>query len=160
MKHISTNIISDFEFHDAYFKLEALEDAVLTISAEYVNIHKDTEQNPCDTDMEIETAKITFQKFHVLSFKSGGGWMEDSNGNRYEEPQVIFEGEAAEEKLLCELQEGITVFWLGTSENGKFGLEGLGNEPWFEVQFLFDAVTIQWDSYKDIAWYEKAPFKK
>lgn len=86
--------------------------------------------------------------------------MEDSNGNRYEEPQVIFEGEAAEEKLLRELQEGITVFWLGTSENGKFGLEGLGNEPWFEVQFLFDVVTIQWDSYKDIAWYEKAPFKK
>ena len=66
MKYTSTNIFSDFEFHDAYFKLESIKNNTLTISVRYLNIHKGTEQNPYNTDMEIEIAQITFSNFKFI----------------------------------------------------------------------------------------------
>ena len=93
MKYTSTNIFSDFEFHDAYFKLENIEDNILTISVKYLNIHKNTEQNPSDTDMEIEIAYITFNNYQPISFEFGRTWKQDANGKLYtDEPQVLFEG--------------------------------------------------------------------
>ena len=161
MKFTSTNIFSDFEFHDAYFKLENIEDNILTISAEYLNIHKNTEQNPSDTDMEIEIAQITFNNFQIISFEPGRAWKIDENGKFYtDEPKVIFEGKTAEEKLLNELQVGTTVFEFGTLENGNHYFDGAGDEPWFQVQFLFDSAIIEWDEFRKPAWYEERPFKK
>ena len=120
MKYTSTNLFSDFEFHDAYFKLESIKDNVLTISVQYLNLHKNTIQNPCNTDMEIEIAHITFSRFKVISFEPGRSWKQDDGGKFYtDEPQVIFEGETAEKKLLNELQAGTTVFELGTLEKWK-----------------------------------------
>ncbi len=161
MKYNSTNIFSDFEFHDAYFKLENIEDNVLTISAEYLNIHKNTEQNPSDIDMEIKIAQITFNNFQIISFEPGRSWKRAENGELYtDEPQVIFKGEVAKEKSLNELRFGATIFELGTLENGNHYFDGAGDEPWFQVQFLFDAVTIEWDEFRKPAWYEEKPFKK
>ena len=156
MKFTSTNIFSDFEFHDAYFKLESIENNVLTISVQYLNLHKNTEQNPCDTDMEIEIAQITFINFQVKSFEPGRAWKEDENGELYtNEPQVVFDGETAKEKSLNELRHGATIFEFGTLENGNHYFDGAGDEPWFQVQFLFDSATIEWDSFRKPAWYEE-----
>lgn len=155
MNYTSTNIFSDFEFHDAYFKLESLKDNVLILSAQHLNLHKNTAQNPYDTDMEISIAQITFNNFHVLSFNPGGGWEKDGNGNWHlNEPPVVFEGKAAEEKLLDELQAGTTVLEFGTLENGTPYFDGAGVEPWFQLQFSFEAVEIQWDEFRQQAWYE------
>ena len=156
MKYVSTNIFSDFEFHDACFKLESIENNVLTISVQYLNIHKNTEQNPCDTDMEIEIAQITFINFQVKSFKPGRAWKEDENGELYtNEPQVVFDGETAKEKSLNELRHGATIFEFGTLENGNHYFDGAGDEPWFHVQFLFDSATVEWDEFRKPAWYEE-----
>ena len=161
MKYLSKNIFSDFEFHDAYFKFESFENNILNISVEYLNIHKNTEQNHYHTDMEIELAQINFTDFRVKSFEPGRTWKQDVNGKLYtDEPQVIFEGQTAEEKLLNELRVGVTVFEFGTLENGTPYFEGNGNEPWFQVQFSFDSVTLEWDEYRKPAWYEEKPFKK
>lgn len=161
MKYISTNIFSDFEFHDAYFKLERLEINALTISAKYLNIHKGTEQNSYDTDMEIDVAHIIFRNFKLISFEPGRTWKQDERGQFYtNEPQVIFEGKTAEEKLLNELQAGTTVYEFGTLENGNHYFDGTGDEPWFQVRFSFDSVTIGWDEFRKPAWYEEKPFKK
>ncbi len=154
-------IETNFEFHDAYFKLESLENNVLTISVQYLTIHKNTEQNPNDTDMEIENAHITFNNFKVKSFEPGRAWTQDENGKLYtDEPQVIFDGETAKEKALHQLQYGTTVYEFGTLENGSHYLDGSGNEPWFQMQFSFDSATIQWDTFRKPAWYEEKPFKK
>ena len=161
MKFTSTNIFSDFEFHDAYFKLKSIENNVLTISVQYLNIHKNAEQNPCDTDMEIEIAQITFINFQVKSFEPGRAWKQDDNGKLYtDEPQVVFDGETAKEKSLNELRHGATIFEFGTLENGNHYFDGAGDEPWFQVQFAFDAVNIEWDEFRKPAWYEEKPFKK
>ena len=159
MKYNSTNIFSDFEFHDAYFKLESIENNVLTISVQYLNLHKNTEQNSSDTDMEIEIAHITFSNFQLISFEPGRAWKEDENGALYtDEPQVIFEGESAKKKALNELQHGATIFEFGRLENGNPYFDGAGEEPWFQVQFLFDSSTIEWDEFRKPAWYEEKPF--
>lgn len=161
MKFLSNNIFSDFEFHDAYFKLEGFENKTLTVSVQYLNIHKNTEQNPCDTDMEIENARITFHNFRAISFEPGRAWQYDANGNRYtDDPLVIFEGEAAVEKLLNELRTGTTVLTFEPLDNGNIYLDGTGSEPYFESEFMFDCATIQWDAFKKPAWYEERPFKK
>ncbi len=161
MEYISINIFSDFEFHDAYFKFESFENSRLIISVRYLNIHKNTEQNPYAADMEIDIAKITFDNFQVKSFEPGRTWKQDKNGKLYtDEPQIIFEGETAKEKLLSELRLGTTVFEFGTLGNGNHYFDGMGNEPWFQAQFLFDSATIQWDKFKKTAWYEEKPFKR
>ena len=162
MKYASKNIFTDFEFHDAYFKFENFENDILTFSAKLLNIHKNTEQNPSNTDMQIELAKITFHNFQIKSYEPGrGGWKQDENGNWYtDEPRMIFEGESAKEKMLHELQYGTTVFEFGTQENGNHYFGGAGDEPWFKVQYSSDSVTIEWDAYKKPAWYEEKQFKK
>ena len=160
MKHISTNFL-DFEFHDAYFKLKSIQDNVLTISARYLNIHKNTEQNHYPTDMEIEVANITFQGFHTKSFEPGRAWKKDANGKLYtDEPQIVFEGHTAEEKLLHELHVGSTIYEFGTLENGNNYFDGSGDEPWFHTQFSFDSVTLEWDEFRKPAWYEERSFKE
>jgi len=161
MKYQSANILQDFEFHDAYFKFEKFENNALTISVQYLNIHKNTEQNHYPTDMEIEVARITFQGFNAKSFEPGRAWKQGANGKLYtDEPQVVFEGQIAEDKLLNELRVGSTVFEFGTLENGNYYFDGAGDEPWFQAQFLFDSVAIEWDEYRKPAWYEERPFKK
>ena len=161
MKYISTNIFSDFELHDAFFKLESFDSNTLTITVRYLNIHKNTEQNPCDTDMEIEIAYITFNNFQPISFEPGRTWKQDANGKLYtDEPQVLFEGKISEEKLIHELQTGATVYEFGTLENGNYYFDGAGDEPWFQMQFLFNSATVEWDEFRKPAWYEEKPFKK
>ena len=161
MKYQSNNILQDFEFHDAYFRFEKCERNALTISVQYLNAHKNTDQNHYPTDMEIELARITFQGFCTKSFEPGRTWKQDANGKFYtDEPQIIFEGHTAVEKLLNELRTGATVFEFGTLENGNYYFEGAGDEPWFQVQFLFDSATIEWDEFRKPAWYEERPFKK
>jgi len=161
MKYQSANITQDFEFHDAYFKFIKFENNALTLSVQYLNIHKNTEQNHYPTDMEIEVAIITFQGFNAKSFEPGRAWKQDANGKLYtDEPQVVFEGQTAEDKLLNELRVGSTVFEFGTLEDGNYYFDGAGDEPWFQAQFLFHSVAIEWDEYRKPAWYEERPFKK
>ena len=161
MKYQSTNILQDFEFHDAYFKLVKLDNCAVTIFVQYLNIHKNTNQNHYPTDMEIEVANITFQGFCVKSFEPGRTWKQDSDGKLYtHEPQVIFDEKIAERKLINELQVGTTIFEFGTLENGNHYFDGAGDEPWFQVQFSFDSAIVEWDEFRKPAWYEEPPFNK
>ena len=91
MKYISVNSLSDFEFHDAEFAFDSFVNNQLTVIAYYLNIHKNTEQNPFVTDMEIERACITFEGIDIISYEPGRAWQKDESGRFYSnEPQVIF----------------------------------------------------------------------
>lgn len=159
MKYSSSNIISDFEFHDAHFSFESFENSKLIVTVRYLNIHKFTEQNPHPTDMEIASAKITFDEFQVISYEPGRTWKLNDKGESYtDEPQVIFEGAIAHHKFLTELHTGTTVFAFG--KDGNYFLEGCGDEPWFLSYFTFNSATVEWDKYRKPAWYEEKPFKK
>ncbi len=144
MKYRSSKILDDFEFHDAGFTFESFDNQNLVVTAQYLNIHKSTEQNPYSKDMEIELARITFQGIHFISFES----------------QEIYDGKIAEEKILSNLRSGIIVWKFGVLDNGNYCFDGAGDEPWFEAQFSCESAFIEWDAYKNPAWYEERPFQQ
>ena len=128
MKYVSIDKLSDFEFHDAEFTLEIFADDHLRVKANYLNIHKGTEQNIHETDMEITNAFITFEEFKLLSYKPGIAWKQDENGDLYPaEPQIVLYDEAA---YLCfseQLDAGLTIFDLGIKEGTTYFIDANGN---------------------------------
>lgn len=154
MGYISVDKLSDFEFHDVEFNLESFENNCLIVKAAYLNIHKDAEQNPHKTDMEIASARITFKKFNLRSYESGRTWIKDENGNFYSsEPQIIHFDNEAYCRFKTQLQSGIIVFDLGTKEGDTYFVDAVSEDPFFTVCFSFESVVIEWDNYKKEAWY-------
>lgn len=154
MKHRST-ALSDFQFHDAVFELVSLHDGQLTVTATELNIRQSSPQNDHPTDMEIELAHITFRDFRAVSFEPGRVWKQDALGRSYPAgPQIVYEGAQAEERLLHELRNPMTVFEFA-QEDGLIRIDGCGDEPWFTAQFACSSAEIEWDEYRHPAWYVK-----
>lgn len=154
MKYISVNSLPDFEFHDAEFAFDSFVNNQLTVIAYYLNIHKNTEQNPFETDMEIERACITFEGIDIISYEPGRAWQKDENGRFYSnEPQVIFSDDEAHCRFMEQLKTGITVFDLDIKEGKIYFIDAMAADPFFTVCFTFERVVIAWDSYKKEAWY-------
>lgn len=152
MKHCST-ALSDFEFHDAVFELLSLDNGDLIVRVTELNIRQSAPQNDHPTDMEITLAHITFHDFRAVSFEPGRVWKRDALGHSYPVgPQIVYEGTQAEERLLHELRNPMTVFEFA-QENGLLRIDGCGDEPWFTAQFACSGVTIEWDEYRRPAWY-------
>lgn len=154
MKYNSVNRLSDFEFHDAWFSLDSFVNNCLTVKALYLNIHKDAEQNPNETDMEIANALITFKEFKLQSYEHVCGRKQDENGNFYsDDPQIVLHGEEAYICFLAQLKAGLTVFDLGTTDTSLHFIDAISKDPFFTVRFTFESVVIEWDDYKKEAWY-------
>lgn len=77
LKYIFIDRLSDFEFHDVEITLDSFINNRLTVKANFLNIHKSAEQNPFQTDMEIESARITFEGFQIISYEPGRAWKKD-----------------------------------------------------------------------------------
>ncbi len=154
MKYVSVNHLSDFDFHDAEFAVESMDNDHLTVGASYLNIHKNAEQNPYETDMEIEFARITFNEFNLKSYEPGRAWKRDENGNPYsDEPQIILSGNEAHNRFVAQLKSKITVFDLGIKEENTYFIDATAVDPFFTVCFAFKSAVIEWDNYKKEAWY-------
>lgn len=154
MKYRLENRPEDFEFHDALFSLVHTDDKKWVISAKYLNIHKNTEQNPSEFDMEIDEALITFSDVSVSVYKAGDALETDANGNIYNEESVLAEGKEAEEKFLYQLEEEFPVLYFGKTENAQYYLEGCGSDLFFSVEFNFENIIVEWNGYCKKAWYE------
>lgn len=155
MKHTSTNHLHDFKFHDSEWSLNQIARETLVVFIKHLNIHKGTEENQADSDMEIDIAKVTFQGFSVLTFEPGRTWKMGADGKSYtDEPLVIFKGDDAYSKLMKEIQYGITVYHLDIDENNICSMDAFGDSPFFAAQFVFDSVNVEWDAYRKKAWYE------
>jgi hypothetical protein len=156
MKYWAKNDLSIFEFHDSEFSLVSFDGKDLVISASMVNIHKDTPQNPSDCDMEISSAQITFKNFHSATYEPGRTWKTGEDGKSYPVgSRLVFSGQDAIDRILEELQDEITVYHFVKKEKGTgYSIGGCGIEPYFEIEFDFDSVTVSWEEYKKKAWYE------
>lgn len=154
MKYTSVDKLSDFEFHDAEFALEAFDENRLTLKASYLNIHKDAEENDRDTDMEIANAFLTFEGFHLLSYEPGVAWQEDENGKLCPTgPQIIFKDDCAYSRFSEQLEAGLTVFDFGIKEGNTYFMDAMSADPFFTVCFTFKSVRVEWDEYHKEAWY-------
>ncbi len=154
MKYLSVNKLSDFEFHDAEFTLNSFENNHLVVNAIYLNIHKEAEQNPHETDMEIAGARITFTEFKLQSYESGRAWKQDENGSFYsDEPQILLVGDDASARFSEQINNGLTIFDLGTKDTATHFIDAMSSDPFFTACFTFESVVIEWDDYKKEAWY-------
>lgn len=154
MKYRLENRPEDFEFHDALFSLVHTDDKKWVISAKYLNIHKNTEQNPTEFDMEIDEATITFTDVSVSVYKADGDLVKDINGNTRKEECILLKGTDAKNKFLAILEEPIIVLYFGTGDNALYTLEGCGTESFFTVEFNFENIIVEWNGYCKKAWYE------
>ncbi len=134
MKYISIDQLEQFDFHDSDWRLESREGDTLTFAVGHLNIHKDTEQNDEDYDMELGPARVTVRGFRLIRFEQEG------------------RGTAAQPRALCP-GESFQVRYL-TREGDCWELGGCGLVPFFEAAFGFDSVKIAWDAYVNKAWYE------
>lgn len=155
MKFCVENDLSLFEFHDATFSFVAFDGRDLIISAEAVSIHKNTTQNPSDVDMELAFAHITFKNFNSATYEPGRSWVMGEDGQYHPVgPRIIYTHQEAIDKIIAELQEGLTVFHFEKEEKEGYSIGGCGNEPYFTIEFGFDSVIVSWNECKKKAWYE------
>ena len=151
MNYISINQLEQFDFHDSSWELQSREGNDVTFDAANLNIHKDTEQNDEDFDMEISAARVTFRGFRLIHFEPGRSWTTDEKGNSLPVgPRILQTGEEGMARLA---ETSFQVFHL-EREGDHWELGGSGVEPYFTVEFDFDSVEITWDSYAGKAWYE------
>ena len=156
MKYTSVNELSNFEFHDAKFFLDIFDKKCLKIKADFLNIHKDAEQNPHGVDMEISVATITFEGFDLISYEPIRGYTQNENGELYTtDPYIAFMGDSARSNLLKRLEEGFTVFDFAIECDDVHFIDGIANDPFFTVRFTYKNIIIEWDEYKKEAWYAK-----
>lgn len=154
MKYISVDKLSDFEFHDAEFTLDFFANNCLRVKVDYLNIHKDAEQNPCETDMEIARAFITFEEFKLLSYEPGIAWRQEKNGEFFPaEPQIVLYDDAAYSRFSEQLDAGLIIFDLGIKEGITYFIDAMSKDPFFTICFTFKSVRVEWDEYKKEAWY-------
>lgn len=157
MLYLSVNQLQDFEFHDSFFTLNSLENKTLSVFAKHLNIHKNTEQNSAENDMEIDVATITFSDFSVKSFEPCRAYKIDEQGNSYtEDPLVIFYNKEAHQKFMEELKSGFSVNCFDATEKGMETVVEFsgGKTSFFNVIFSFSSVAVEWDKYRRKAWYE------
>ena len=154
-----------FEFHDARLELLRYEKTTgdLVLSAKYLNIHKDTKQNPSEHHMEIKDALIHFTNFRNLTIDTDGIYRKEENGDLIpiEEP-VNMSGDAALKFLLEKLSSNcfFEVFELTKEEDGTYYMPVSTMTQGFNARFSFDSVIIAWDEYNGWAWYESAQWIK
>ena len=152
MRYSSTNRLQDFEFHDAELSLTSWEDNRLVVFAKYLNVHKDSAPNNTGTDMEISEARITFNGFQAKEFEPSRTWKRDENGNFYtNDPLIIHTGAVARSMFANELKNKIEVMEM-SQDLGIYTISAVGIYP-FSVSFTFSDVKIEWDGYRQPAWY-------
>lgn len=155
MKYCIENDLSPFEFHDCELTLSAFDGKDLTVSVRYLNIHKNTPQNPSDWDMEIACATMIFRNFNSATYEPGVTMKQDEKGEYHPaEPVITYSGQEAVERILKELKNTLDVFHLEKTENRDCSIGGCGVEPYVTIEFDFDSVTVSWNEYRRKAWYE------
>ena len=135
MNYRVENQLELFEFHDALFSPVSLDREKLIISAEYLNIHKNTRQNPFNYDMEIDYAQITFTNFRALSYKYASTETTDCNPPSF--PFKIISGQEAQEKIFEELENQITVYDFDSIDGSRYFIDGCGIQAFFVMEFCF-----------------------
>ena len=155
MKYCVENNVDVFAFHDSEFSFDSFDGTNLLVTALMVNTKKNTPWNPSDYDMEIDTAQITFHNFSLAAYDAGNAWETGEDGKLYPSgAHVVYTGQDGMNRILEELKHGITVLHFKKIDQ-VYSLGGIGMDPYFEIEFDFDSITICWNAYKKKAWYER-----
>ncbi|MBQ8697364.1 MAG: hypothetical protein IJ519_06555 [Clostridia bacterium] len=157
MKYCVKDQLDMFEFHDSSFSFVEYKDGDLTVNVKHLNVHKNTEQNSEDHDMEIECAKVTFKGFRVGSFIIRDSVQPAPENSPFKFtliPGRSFVGKEAEAKASQELIHGILVCDFKKTNDNYYFIDGIGTGTLCSIKCTFDNATVEWDKYMNKAWYE------
>ena len=156
-----SNDLDIFEFHDAKLKLTryAMNSRYLYLSVNHLNVKKNTEQNPTDSDMEIKEAHVTFSNFYMNYLRTKTRYQPNEKGDLVpiEVSETTLFEDGALNYFFDRLKEKreLTVLELKRSKNGKYFMS-LDAEPGrFEMEFTISSAHVTWDEYSGEAWYEQ-----
>ncbi len=157
MKYKSVNSLQDFEFHDASMEFVSFRNGQLVVAVKHLNVHKNTEQNGQDKDMEIEQAQMTFENFSVKHYENMRAQELGDDGTYHDvEPVIAYVNEAAQEKLFSLWNKDLWVLALDRYDDELYYMDV---DAWlctmFTIRFCFDSVTVTWDDFSGPAWYVK-----
>ena len=151
MNFSSIDHLQDFEFHDSEWELLSCEAGPAVFAVRNLNLHKGTELNDGDWDMELGPAQMVFRGFRLIRFEPGRSWTTDESGASVPVGErVVYTGAEA----LTRLSAGAFQVFSFAREGGHWEFDGCGPEPYFTVALEFDSVEITWDSFVKKAWYE------
>ncbi len=155
MKYHFVNRLQDFEFHDTYWEIIDCQPDRISFVISYLNVRKSALEEDSDKDMEISDAHMTFYGVSEVTYEPSRTWKKDDNGNSYsDEPQIIHTGETAQKFLISEMKNKPIIYNFDyTDSQCKIG--GCGEDPYFTFCISFQRVEIVWESFKNIAWYER-----
>lgn len=153
-----SNDLDIFEFHDAKLELirYAMNSRILYLSVKYLNVRKNTEQNPTDSDMEIKDAHVTFSNFYINYLRTKTRYQPNEKEDLVpiEVSETTLFEDGALNYFFDRLKENraLTVLELKRSKNGKY-LMSLDAEPGrFEMEFTISSAHVTWD---EEGWYEQ-----
>ena len=136
MKYCVKNDLSLFEFHDSEFSLVSFDGKDLVVSVSALNIHKGTPQNPSQFDMQIESARITFENVHRATYEPGRTWKMGEDGKSYPiGPRIVYTEQEAMERILKELENDFTVYGLEVTQGHRCSMHGWGIENYIVIGF-------------------------
>lgn len=151
MKYHCVDRLQDFEFHDSEWELVWCERGDAAFGVRNLNLHKGTELNDGDWDMELGPGQMVFRGFRLIHFEPGRSWTTDERGGSVPVGErVLYTGAEA----LAQLSAGPFQVFGFQREGGHWEFDGCGSEPYFTVALDFDSVEITWDSFVNKAWYE------
>ena len=156
MKYCVKNDLSVFEFHDSEFSFVSFDGKDLVVSVSMLNIHKGTPQNPSEFDMQIESARITFENVHRATYEPGRTWKMGEDGKSYPiGPRIVYTEQEAMDRIVEELENDFTVYGLEVTQGHRCSMHGWGIENYIVIEFDYDGVAVCWDEYEKKAWYER-----
>jgi len=133
-----------FDFHDSYFEKIEKENGNITCYLEAVNLSSAHPLNPYSCSMQIDLLKITFEKFRLYKIESSDNILlsDEAQRNQYFMHFISDYGEILSvEQLSCE------------NEIYSFLLNLVNQNFYMEVVISFQNAILEWNTYKDKAWY-------
>ncbi len=156
-----SNDLNIFEFHDAEFEItrHVMNPNDLYLSVKYLNVQKNTEQNPTDSDMEIKEARVIFHNFYMVYLRNKTRYQPNEKGDLVptEGSEVTLFGEQALQYLFDRSKESrvLTILELEKTEDGKYSMTVCTSPGEFDMKFTISSAAVLWDEYSGEAWYEQ-----
>lgn len=153
MKFFSVNEFDTFCFHDAWITNVTPNGADLSIEVAALCVSTQNSQNQEETDMQIESATVTFSDFSMFSARIYGYTITHQDKSiEVMEDRMVPPGEFA--TLIRMLKEG----WVkdSTLTDNLYGLNlfiGEKLNELYDITFSASAFTAAWDEYSGPAWY-------
>jgi hypothetical protein len=166
MKYESIDELNTFEFHDAQIKNIVISRDKIIWFVSALNATTHCSQNIELLDLCIEEAEMDFLNAKIKKIEFLGYEVQDAHGNLLKKTQPKLADESEFLYIVNEtLKDGWSYFQSLESiqkQDDKYSVCFCvdGNAGMYYMTIEYSSVSVLWNSYSGISWYEKPPSRK